>query len=110
MKIVNLTGPEAVKIGAWQLIEVHRDRNNKLRCVVDGTDRALGDPSVDGEFLFTHIMNNNKGISKQADPFAGDLAAFVLYSSVLTDQNQQDVRDYFDRVYGFRKTSVAHLD
>lgn len=102
MKTATLTGPDAVNIGAWQLIEVHRDKANQLRCIVNGIDRTLGEPAVDGPFRFTHVMNNNKGIWNSADPFTGDLAAFVLYSSVLTEQNKRDVRTYFDEVYGFR--------
>ena len=46
-------------------------------------------------------MNNNKNVWARADPFAGDLAAFVLYSDVLTGKEQQAVRDYFDGVYDF---------
>jgi len=99
-----LTGPDAVEVDKWQLIEVHRDEQNRLRCVVNGRDLTQGTPSVDGPFKLVHIMNNNKNIWKGADPFAGDLAAFVLYSDQLTEQEKQNVRDYFDNVYDFKNT------
>jgi hypothetical protein len=102
-----LTGPGAVEINKWQLIEVHRDEEERLQCVVDGRDRTQGTPGVDGPFKLVHIMNNNKNIWKSADPFTGDFAAFVLYSDELTEQEKQSVRNYFDRVYYFKDTPAT---
>ena len=100
-KFATLTGPNAVEIGKWQLIEVHRDKDNNLRCAVDGRDVTKGKPAIDGPFRLVHIMNHNKNIAKRADPFAGDLAAFVLYSDELKEAEKQSVRDYFNGIYGF---------
>ncbi|MHC4716083.1 MAG: hypothetical protein ACYS5V_03880 [Planctomycetota bacterium] len=101
MKVVPLTGPDAVAIGKWQLIEVHRDRDDNLQCVVNGRDVTQGTPGVGGPFRFVHIMNNNKNIWRGADPYAGDLAAFVLYSDQLTEAEKKKVRDYFNGIYGY---------
>ena len=95
MKPAKLTGPDAVKIDRWNLIEVHRDEQNRLTCFVNGKNVTLDQPAVDGEFRFCHLMNNNKGVWKAADPFVGDLAAFALYSNNLSPEQQQAVRDYF---------------
>jgi hypothetical protein len=101
-----LTGPGAVEIDKWQLIDVHRDKENSLQCVVNGRDLTQGTPSVDGAFKFVHVMNNNKNVWRSAGPFAGDLAAFVRYSDELTGQQKQSIRDYFDNVYEFKNTSM----
>ena len=34
------------------------------------------------------------------------LAAFVLYGDEFTEQEKQNVRDYFDNVYDFKDTST----
>ncbi|MDP6555174.1 MAG: hypothetical protein QGG71_10960 [Pirellulaceae bacterium] len=105
-----LTGPDAIQIGKWQLIEVHRDEGNKLRCVVNGRDRTHGVPVIDGPFRLVHIMNNNKNIWKSADSFTGDLSAFAVYSDVLVEEEQQDVRHYFEKAYGFKGVLTAERD
>ncbi len=74
--------------------------------MVNGNDRTLGSPVIDGPFRLVHIMNNNKNVWKRADPFAGDLAAFVLYSDVLREDEKQAVRKYFDRTYDFKNALV----
>ena len=107
MQMVTLTGPSAVEIGKWQLIEVHRDKDNNLQCAVNGRNVTKGRPSVGGQFRFIHVMNNNKGIWKTADPYEGDLAAFVLYSDELTEGEKKNVRDYFEGIYGFMGKSKA---
>ncbi len=101
MKFANLTGPDAVEIGKWQLIEVHRDAKDNLQCVVNGKDVTKGMPSVDGPFRFVHLMNDNKNIGQRGDPFAGDLSAFALYSDALTETHKKNIRRYFDGIYGY---------
>lgn len=102
----SLTGAGAVEIDRWQLIEVHRDRQNRLQCVINGRDLTQGTPGVDGPFKLVHIMNNNKNVWSSADPFAGELAAFLLYSDELTEQERQSVRGYFDGVYDFKNSKA----
>jgi hypothetical protein len=109
-RFATLTGPDAVQNGKWQLIEVHRDDANRLRCVVNGADRTHGTPEIDGPFRFVHVMNNNKGVWNNADSFTGDLAAFALYSDVLTEQQRQAVRRYFDKVYNFQGVLTAEKE
>lgn len=105
-QFVTLTGPDAVAIDRWQLIEVHRNNDEQLRCIVNGRDVTLGTPRIGGPFRLVHIMNNNKGVWKRADPFTGDLAAFVLYSDVLSENERQSVRDYFDGIYQFNSEAT----
>ena len=111
---VQLTGPNAMEIGKWQLIEVHRDKDDNLQCAVNGRDLTLDEPRTGGDFHFVHLMNDNKNIGQRGDPFAGDLAAFVLYSKELSEQDKKNVRDYFDRIYDFknapREAAAAELD
>lgn len=102
-----LTGPNAVAIDKWQLIEVHRDKDSKLQCVVNGQDLTVGEPSADGPFQFVFLMNNNKNVWGAADPFTGDLAAFVLYNKELTEAEKQNVRDYFNGIYGYMADAKA---
>jgi hypothetical protein len=46
------------------------------------------------------LFNNNKGqgFAKQ-DPFAGDIAALVVYRDEVTEHERVKVRDYFNSVY-----------
>ena len=101
MVTAKLTGPNAVATGKWQLIEVHRDKDGKLQCVVNGQDLTVGDPSADGPFQFVFLMNNNKNVWRSADPYTGDLAAFVLYNKELTEDEKLNVRTYFNGIYDY---------
>lgn len=89
-----------VKTGEWQLIELHRDAQNKLTCAINGRDVTDGEPKDELPFVFMFLFNNNKGqgFAKQ-DPFAGDIAALVIYRDEVLEQERAKVRQYFEGVY-----------
>ena len=95
-----VTGPDAVPIGKWQLIEVHRNHEDQLRVVVNGQDVTRGSPTFDGDFRLTFLMNNNKG-QQVPQPMAGDVAAFIAYGKQLSDREQSQVRVYLNSIYRF---------
>ena len=97
---IPISGDETLKPDQWQLVELHRDAKNKLRCVINGQDVTLGSPKDELPFVFMFLFNNNKGqgFAKQ-DPFAGDIAALVVYRDEVTEYERAKVRNYFESVY-----------
>ena len=70
------------------------------RVVIDGRDVTAGNPRDVEPFVFMFLFNNNKGQHfAGTDPFAGDIAALVVYRDVLSRDERDNVRRYFDRVY-----------
>lgn len=65
---------------------------------VNGEDVTQGTPTADGLFRFNFVFNNNKGQSSP-QPMAGDIAAVIVYSDVLSGNEKQQVRDYLNRTY-----------
>ena len=96
-----LTGPQAVRTGAWQLLELHRDAQNRLACFVNGKNVTRGNPSDSAAFEFLMLFNNNKGQNDKIEPFAGDMASLIVYRDVLTNDERQKVRAYLNGIYGF---------
>ena len=96
-----LTGADAVRTGAWQLIEVQRDANNNLTCAVNGRNVTQGRPSDSASFEFMMLFNNNKGQSDKIEPFAGDIASLIIYRDALTPGERAKVRGYLNGIYGF---------
>jgi hypothetical protein len=100
---IPLSSVNTLKTGEWQLLELHRDAQNNLRCLINGTDVTVGKPEDSLPFVFMFLFNNNKGqgFAKQ-DPFAGDIAALVAYRDALTEDERAKVRLYFTVVYGLQ--------
>lgn len=94
---------ETLKIDEWQLLELHRDTQHNLRCVINGEDVTVGNPRDELPFVFMFLFNNNKGqgFAKQY-PFAGDIAALVIYRDELINEERVKVRQYFERVYDLK--------
>lgn len=94
---------ETLKTDQWQLVELHRDARNNLRCMINGEDVTVGNPRDELPFVFMFLFNNNKGqgFAKQ-EPFAGDIAAFVVYRDELADEERSKVRQYFEHVYDLK--------
>lgn len=91
---------EALKTDQWQLLELHRDAESNLRCVINGEDVTVGTPKDELPFVFMFLFNNNKGQGfARQDPFAGDIAALVVYRDEVTEKERVKVRDYFNSVY-----------
>ena len=85
----------------WQLLELHRDRDGNLRCVIDGRDVNAGSPKDQQPFVFMFLFNNNKGQGFAGhEPFAGDIASFIVYRDELAERNKAKVRRYLKSVYG----------
>ena len=96
-----LTGPNAVRTDAWQLLELHRDTDGNLKCTVNGRDVTRGSPSDSASFEFLMLFNNNKGQSDKVEPFAGDMASLIIYRDVLTREERVNVRNYLNGIYGY---------
>ena len=92
---IPLTGPDAVPLGGWHLIEVHRGADDSVTTLVDGYDLTQGDPVVAGNFYFRFLLtvSRDKGL-------IGDLAAALVATGELTPTEQADLRQYFADVYG----------
>lgn len=101
---IPLCGDNTLKTDDWQLLELHRDTQNNLKCVINGEDVTIGNPNDALPFVFMFLFNNNKGqgFAKQ-DPFAGDIAALAVYRDELTEEERAKVRDYFEAVYRLKR-------
>lgn len=90
-----------LKTGEWQLVELHRDSQNKLTCVINGRNVTDGEPVDELPFVFMFLFNNNKGQGfANQDPFAGDIAALAIYRDEVSSKERAKVRQYFEGVYG----------
>lgn len=100
---IPVSGDGTLKIDQWQLVELHRDASDNLRCIINGEDVTAGNLKDQLPFLFMFLFNNNKGQGfANMEPFAGDIAAFVLYRDELASEERSKVRKYFERVYDLR--------
>lgn len=100
---IHVSGANTLKTDTWQLLELHRNSQDELRCVIDGKDVTVGKPSDSLPFVFMFLFNNNKGQGfARQEPFAGDIAAFLVYRDELSEKEKTQVRHYFDAVYGLR--------
>lgn len=95
-----MSDDSTLKTGHWQLLELHRDAADNLKCIIDGKDVTAGNPRDKLPFVFMFLFNNNKGqgFAKQ-DPFAGDIAALAIYRKELTEKERVKLRNYFADVY-----------
>lgn len=100
---VPVSRDDALETDRWQLVELHRDAGNKLRCFINGEDVTVGNPQDDLPLVFMFLFNNNKGqgFAKQL-PFAGDIAALAIYRDELAGEERVEVRKYFERVYDLK--------
>jgi hypothetical protein len=99
-KPMPVSGTNTLKTNQWQLLELHRDSRNRLRCVINGRDVTAGSPKDSLPFVFMFLFNNNKGQGfATLNPFAGDIAAFVVYRDELIEKEKRQMRQYLDRVY-----------
>ncbi len=100
---IPVSGDETLKTDQWQLVELHRDAKHNLRCVINGKDVTAGSPRDELPFVFMFLFNNNKGqgFAKQ-DPFAGDIAALVIYRDELEENEKTQVRKYLGTTYGLK--------
>jgi len=100
---IPISGDETLKTDQWQLVELHRDDEHNLQCVINGKDVTMGSPRDELPFVFMFLFNNNKGqgFAKQ-DPFAGDIAALVIYRDELGENEKTKVRKYLGTTYGLK--------
>ena len=100
-KITALSSPGSLKVGEWSLVEVSRDSQNTLRCRVNGIDVTAGNPKDELPFVFMFLFNHNKGQGFAGqDPFAGDIAALLVYRTELMETERSQVRQYLGSIYG----------
>ena len=105
-KPIPVSGDNTVKPGKWHLLELHRDAQNNLRCVINGEDVTAGNPKDNLPFVFMFLFNNNKGQGFAGhDPFAGDIAALAVYRDELEENEKAQVRTYFDGVFELKLIS-----
>jgi len=99
-KPIPVSGDNTLKTDTWQLVELHRDAQNNLKCVINGTDVTVGKPKDANPFVFMFLFNNNKGQGfARQDPFAGDIASLVIYQDDLEEKERAKVRKYLDMTY-----------
>lgn len=106
--LITITGANAITDGAFQLVEIHRDASDQITVWVDGVDVTLGTPVKAGGFDFRFLFSKARN-----DFMVGDMAAVLLADGTLTTTQQDQVRQYFHRVYGvlpFTVTPVAGFD
>ncbi|MCG8458127.1 MAG: LamG domain-containing protein [Holophagales bacterium] len=94
-KPIALTGAGSVALDQWQLIEVHRDARGRVRGLVDGWDRTLGEPTASGEFHFRFLLSVSRGRAMH-----GQVAACLVVAGLLTEHDRQLARDYLGQLYG----------
>ncbi len=94
--LVTLTGPGAVTVGRWQLLEVHRDAAGGLSGFVDGVDVTAGSPSRSGAYRFRFLLSVSR-----LESMHGDVAACLVVTDPLTLQEKLDLRNYFSEVYDY---------
>ncbi len=100
---VPISGPDTLTPGSWHLVELHRNANHDLQCVISGQDVTPGNPRDELPFVFMFLFNQNKGQGFAGqDPFAGDIAAFVVYRDELMAEEKDQVRKYIARTYDLR--------
>lgn len=92
---VRLTQANAMMNGMWQLLEVHRDVDGRLRTFVNGRDVTWNTPLASGEAAGSNYLSRFKGDA----PMFGDLAASISYSRRLTEQEVIDIRTYLNEIY-----------
>jgi|GEM_PF-1531295 len=90
----------AIAWNKWQLIELHRNSDDRVTIYVNGKDVTLAEHIFDGPLHISVLMNNNKG-QTIPEPMGGDVAAFLVTAQMLDDSQRKAVRDYFDRAYKF---------
>ena len=102
-KPIPVSGDNTLKTDAWQIVELHRDAQHNLTCVINGMDVTVGRPKDSNPFVFMFLFNNNKGQGfARQDPFAGDIAAFVIYRDELGETEKAKVRNYLVTTYGLK--------
>jgi hypothetical protein len=90
----------AINWNEWQLIELHRDAEDRVTIYVNGKNVTLGKHAFDGPLHIGVLMNNNKG-QTIPEPMAGDIAAFLVTAQMLDEGQRKAVRNYFDGVYKY---------
>lgn len=95
-----LSGKNTLKMNEWHILELHRDAQNQLQCVINGKNVTVGEPKDSLPFVFMFLFNHNKGQGFAGlDPFVGDIAAFIVYRDAMTAKEKIQVRKYLDTVY-----------
>ncbi|MEM6793125.1 MAG: LamG domain-containing protein [Acidobacteriota bacterium] len=87
----------AVRLGEWQLIEVHRDGRGRLRALVDGWDVTARQVIAVGDFSFRHLLSVGR-----ARPMEGEIAMALVAERQLLEREKQRVREYLGGLYGLR--------
>lgn len=104
-KPIPVSKPETFRPSRWQLLELHRDEENRLTCFINGIDVTSGEPEDENPFVFMFLFNQNKGQGFAGqDPYAGDIAAFIVYRNVLGKEERARVRNYLSVVYELELT------
>ena len=99
-KPIPLSGEGTFKANYWQFIELHRDEEFNLTCLINGKNVTVGKPQDTNPFTFSFLFNNNKGQGfARHEPFAGDIAALLIYRDIVTKKERGDVRNYFNSIY-----------
>ncbi|PIA80685.1 hypothetical protein BFR04_15865 [Gaetbulibacter sp. 4G1] len=98
--VVTITTPEAVQLGQWQLIEIHRDALGNITSYINGVDKSVGANSGTGTFKVGYLLSNFKtGVSNGQVSMHGDVAAFLIYNKKTSSIENNDIREYFDTNY-----------
>lgn len=100
---IPLSADSSFALDKWHLLEVHRNEDTTLECVIDSKDVTAAGAKDKQPFVFMFLFNNNKGQGFAGlSPFAGDIAALIIYKDRLTADERNDVRRYLDRNYELR--------
>ncbi len=94
--VTPVTGPGAVTVGRWQLLELHRDATDRLAAFVNGVDLTTGSPSRSGDYRFRFLLSVSR-----IQAMHGDVAACLVVTDTLTPQERFDLRNYFSEVYDY---------
>jgi hypothetical protein len=106
--VLQLTTPNSVNINEWQLIEVHRSLNDSITSIINGVDKTNGPLMNPGQFRLGYLFSNFK--TEGGVAMYGDIAACAVYEGELTEQNRQDIRDYFNGIYAYDSTSISGVE
>jgi hypothetical protein len=102
--IQTVSVPEAITLGQWQLIEVHRDAAGDLSTVIDGVDTSV-DPKPNRlgvAMAMRFIMSRDRSLRMY-----GEIAATAVYEGTLTEPEKQQIRDYLQGIYNYLDDCVG---
>lgn len=101
---------DAVRAGDWQLIEIYRDERGSVEAYVDAVDVTVRTARpVLGPFRMRYFGSsyaNRSGVASQSY-----VAAALLFSRVVSEEERMQVRSYLRGVYGWLDSDQAiHIE